>query len=47
MVNNKEIKNYIKQYLEDYKIPVRIQQIDEIPRTFNGKIIRKQLIENG
>lgn len=46
VLNNKEIKDYIKQYLEDYKIPVKIQQIDEIPRTFNGKIIRKQLIEN-
>lgn len=44
-VDNKEIKNHIKQYLEDYKIPTQIQQIDKIPRTFNGKIIRKQLLE--
>ncbi len=43
-IENKIIKDFISQYLEDYKIPVKIEQIDKIPRTFNGKIIRKQLM---
>lgn len=44
-MTNREIKNYIRQYLEDYKVPAQIEKISQIPRTFNGKIIRKQLIE--
>jgi acyl-coenzyme A synthetase/AMP-(fatty) acid ligase len=30
--------------LENYKIPKFIEQISEIPKTFNGKIDRKKLI---
>ena len=44
-MTNQEIKKYIRKYLEDYKVPVQIERISQIPRTFNGKIIRKQLIE--
>ena len=29
--------------LESFKVPKTFEVIDEIPRTFNGKIIRKQL----
>ena len=43
-LENADIKKFLKQYLEDYKIPVKIERIDSIPRTFNGKIIRKQLM---
>ena len=31
--------------LEAYKVPKRIEQIDKIPRTYNGKLQRKKLIE--
>ena len=31
--------------LEAYKVPKLIEQIDKIPRTYNGKLQRKKLIE--
>ena len=40
---------YLQEKLEAYKIPKYIVEIDEIPRTFNGKIDRKKIIaqQNG
>lgn len=35
---------YLEEKLEAYKVPKYIQQTEEIPRTFNGKIDRKKLI---
>ena len=43
----KEITEFLREYLEDNRIPKRIQFIDSIPRTANGKILRKKLIEIG
>lgn len=37
--------SFLESRLEAYKIPKRIEVIDAIPRTFNGKIDRKRLIE--
>ncbi|MBE6025605.1 MAG: acyl--CoA ligase [Clostridiales bacterium] len=39
-----EITEYMESKLEAYKIPKFIEQISEIPKTFNGKIDRKKLI---
>ena len=38
------IRNEIVQNLEPYKLPKQIVTVDEIIRTFNGKIDRKQMI---
>lgn len=38
------IRNLIAENLEPYKIPKQIVAIDEIIKTFNGKIDRKQMI---
>ena len=38
------IRSMIAQNLEPYKIPTQIVVIDEIIKTFNGKIDRKQMI---
>ena len=38
------IRGMISKTLEPYKLPKQIQVIDEIIRTFNGKIDRKQMI---
>lgn len=41
--NQKELSKYMLSKLESLKVPKVFEVIDEIPRTFNGKIIRKQL----
>ena len=41
----KELKNFLVQNLDASKQPKYIEVIHEIPRTFNGKIQRKKLIE--
>lgn len=37
------IKKYLREHLENYKVPKYIEVIDKVPRTYNGKIDRKQL----
>lgn len=37
------IAQELRRSLEDYKIPSRIEKVDGIPRTYNGKIDRKKL----
>jgi len=39
------IYEYLQGKLEAYKVPKLIEQIDKIPRTYNGKLQRKKLIE--
>lgn len=39
------IYQYLKERLEAYKVPKIIEEIDAIPRTYNGKIQRKKLME--
>ena len=38
-----EIRKFLASQLEPYKIPTVIVEIDKIPRSFNGKILRKDL----
>ncbi len=39
------IFQFLKDRLEAYKVPKQIEQMDEIPRTYNGKLQRKKLLE--
>lgn len=39
-----ELAQYLEQRLEAYKVPKYIESIPAIPRTYNGKIDRKKLI---
>ncbi len=41
--DEKEIRAFLAQYFETYKLPRVITQIDSIPRTFNGKIMKSKL----
>lgn len=41
--NQKELSKYMLSKLESLKVPKTFEIINEIPRTFNGKIIRKEL----
>ena len=43
--DQKELVKYMNSKLEGIKVPKVFQVIDEVPRTFNGKIIRKKLKE--
>lgn len=43
-LDEKAIRDTIAEHLEPYKMPKQIVVIDEIKRTFNGKIDRKQMI---
>lgn len=39
-----EIRNFLAGHLEPYKIPAYIEQIERIPRSYNGKLLRKELM---
>ncbi|MBQ9761782.1 MAG: acyl--CoA ligase [Oscillospiraceae bacterium] len=43
-LNEAEIRELISKNLEPYKLPKHIVTVDEIIKTFNGKIDRKQMI---
>lgn len=41
--NDEEIKSFLSKSLENYKVPVVIERVSEIPRTSSGKIQRLKL----
>lgn len=43
-LDENEIRNLITEHLEPYKLPKKIEVVDEIIKTFNGKTDRKQMI---
>ena len=43
--NEKELKKYMLDKIEAIKVPKVVQVIDSLPRTFNGKIIKRELKE--
>lgn len=44
VIDAREIKKYLSEKLESFKVPKYIVKIDQVPRTYNGKIDRKQLL---
>ena len=42
-----ELFNYLKKHIDDNRMPRTIELIDAIPRTYNGKLLRKELIAKG
>lgn len=45
--DGKEIRAFLASKLEPYKVPQYIEEIAEIPRSYNGKLLRKNLKELG
>lgn len=39
------IRTFLASNLEPYKVPVYIEEIELIPRSYNGKLLRKELIQ--
>lgn len=42
----KDLMKFLKKYIDDNKMPREVEIIDEIPRTYNGKIQRAKLLDN-
>jgi acyl-CoA synthetase (AMP-forming)/AMP-acid ligase II len=40
-----EIQSACKEQLASYKVPRRIEKLDELPRTSTGKVLKRELIE--
>ena len=43
----KAVKNFLAAGMEPYKVPVYVVEIEKIPRSYNGKLLRKDLKELG
>jgi acyl-CoA synthetase (AMP-forming)/AMP-acid ligase II len=43
--SEQDIANACKAELASYKVPRRIEKIDELPRTSTGKVVKRRLIE--
>jgi fatty-acyl-CoA synthase len=41
-----EIQSTCKEQLASYKVPRRIEKLDELPRTSTGKVLKRELIES-
>ena len=42
-----EIKKYVKSNLAGYKVPRDVAFVDELPRTSTGKVLKRELQEDG
>jgi len=45
-VDKKELKNYLKKHLANYKIPREIYFVENLPKNATGKILKRVLREN-
>ncbi len=45
-LNVKDLRKYFSEKLPDYMIPVKYNQLEEMPLTTNGKVDKKRLLEN-
>lgn len=44
-VSEDEIKKVCKNELASYKVPKRVEKLDELPRTSTGKVLKRELVE--
>ena len=44
-VSGDEVKKTCRSELASYKVPKRVELVDELPRTSTGKVVKRELIE--
>ena len=42
-----DVKRYVKSNLAGYKVPRDVEFIDELPRNSTGKVLKRELGEDG
>ncbi len=45
-INEKELKQYLKSKLANYKLPRKIYFVDNLPKNATGKVLKRVLREN-
>lgn len=43
-LDTRKLRSFLMEHLENYKIPKYIVEVDDIPKTYNGKLNRKEAI---
>ena len=46
-ISEDEVKKYVKSNLAGYKVPRDVEFVDELPRTSTGKVLKRELKEDG
>ncbi len=46
-LSEEEVKGYVKENLANYKVPGQVVFVDELPRNPTGKVIKRELEEDG
>jgi acyl-CoA synthetase (AMP-forming)/AMP-acid ligase II len=46
-ISEDEVKKYVKSNLAGYKVPRDVEFIDELPRTSTGKVLKRELKDDG
>jgi acyl-CoA synthetase (AMP-forming)/AMP-acid ligase II len=42
-----EVRSYVKENLANYKVPREVEFLDELPRNSTGKVLKRELAEDG
>jgi fatty-acyl-CoA synthase len=46
-VGEEDLKAYVKKNLARYKVPREVDFLDALPRNSTGKILKRELVEDG
>ncbi|MDQ1286969.1 MAG: long-chain acyl-CoA synthetase [Actinomycetota bacterium] len=44
-IDAQELRRFCRSHLAGYKVPVRMVQVDDLPRTIIGKVLRRELVK--
>ena len=46
-ISEDEVKDYVKSNLARYKVPRDVEFLDELPRNATGKVLKRELADDG